>query len=319
MTFKSLKTILFKLHRWIGVGLAPLFLLIALSGGALAMKPMQTTPETPPGESVSSAQLIGFLNQLDPLGEEVDALSVDAASGQVNLRSQNPELAGRFDLASGERSDDFEAVESFDLFEFAEHLHKELLVGADIVIQIASYLMLLMVIAAPLLAWPLLRNNLRGWHRSVGWLLLPLVVMLPLTGVLMSLHVGMPELPRMSQPGLRLSLAQALQSAQQESDLSTLNSIRRFRGGSVMIGLRDTAGERRLVVTDQSVTALDPQNNLVKSLHEGTWGGPLSGALNLLGAGTLSVLTLTGFISWQRRRRKRRELQERRRAAEAMA
>ena len=62
-----------------------------------------------------------------------------------------------------------------------------------------------------------------GWHRGIGWLLLPVVMLLPLTGVLMSLHVGMPELPRMSQPGERLSLSQALQSAQRETDLSSLN------------------------------------------------------------------------------------------------
>ena len=54
MTFKSLKPSLFKLHRWIGVGLAPLFLLIALSGGVLAMKPMQATPGTSADETVSA-------------------------------------------------------------------------------------------------------------------------------------------------------------------------------------------------------------------------------------------------------------------------
>ena len=39
MNIKSLKPTLFKLHRWIGIGLAPLFLLIALSGAVLAFKP----------------------------------------------------------------------------------------------------------------------------------------------------------------------------------------------------------------------------------------------------------------------------------------
>jgi len=319
MTFKSFKSTLFKLHRWIGLGLAPLFLLIALSGGVLAMKPMLTTPESTAGETVSADRVIGFLNRLDPLGEEVEALSFDADGGEVNVRSQNPDLEGRFDLASGERTGTGEAAGTFDVFEFAEHLHKGLLVGADTVIQIASYLMLLMVIAAPLLAWPVLRNTLMGWHRGIGWLLLPVVMLLPLTGVLMSLHVGMPELPRMSQPGERLSLSQALQSAQRETDLSSLNNIRRFRGGSVLIGLRNRDGEQMLVVTDQAVTPIDPRDNLVKTLHEGTWAGAWSGALNLLGAGTLSVLTLTGFISWQRRRRKRRLQQAKRRTAEALA
>jgi sulfite reductase (NADPH) flavoprotein alpha-component len=303
MTLKSLKPTLFKLHRWIGIGLAPLFLLIVLSGAVLALKPIVQESAAAGTDTISADQVIGLLERIDPLGQDVVAISIDTAANLAEVRSRDPGIEGRYDLTSGAVMDDDGSI-SFDLFEFAEHLHKELLVGADILIQIASYLMLLMVLTAPLLAWPRLRNNLMGWHRSVGWLLLPIVLMLPLTGVLMSLHVGMPELPRMSQPGTSLSLVEALRSAQQEYGLDGLTNARRFRGGSVMLNTAGSDGERLLILTDDAVTPIDPKENLVKTLHEGTWGGPYSGTINLLGASALSLLILSGSISWLKRRRR---------------
>lgn len=320
MKRSSLKPILFKLHRWVGIGLMPLFLIIALSGAVLALKPMlQEQPAAVAAGGVSAEQAIALLQQLDPLGQEVEAVTVDAQSGNLVLRSQNPDLQGSFDPADGSPVANVQAGASFDLFEFAEHLHKELLFGADILVQIASYLMLLLVIIAPLIAWPRFRNNLMGWHRAAGWLLLPLILLLPLTGVLMSLHVGMPELPRMSEPGISLPLADALEKANQTYDLSHLSMARRFKGGSVLLGTQGETGSDLLVVTDNAVTPIDPSDNWVKSLHEGTWGGAWSGALNLLGALGLTLLTVSGFISWQRRRRKRRLQQAKRRQAPAMA
>jgi sulfite reductase (NADPH) flavoprotein alpha-component len=146
-----------------------------------------------------------------------------------------------------------------------------------------------------------------------------MALMLPLTGVLMSLHVGMPELPRMSQPGARLTLQQALQDANQTHDLSELQSVRRFRGGSVLLKMLEGDREQLLLVTDQAVTPLYPDRVLVKTLHEGTWAGAWSGSINLLGAVTLGLLTLTGSLSWLRRRRKRLQLQTKRSALQAKA
>ncbi|MEJ2455978.1 MAG: PepSY-associated TM helix domain-containing protein [Candidatus Thiodiazotropha sp.] len=319
MNLKTFKPILHKLHRWIGVSLAPLFLLIALSGAVLAFKPITQGGDTVTAGSVSGAELITFLQQIDPLGQEVDRLRVDASATQVEIRSHNPELQGRYALDTGVRLAGTTEAEGFDLFEFAEHLHKELLIGVDVLVQIASYLMLFLVISAPLLSWPRLRNNLMGWHRAAGWLLLPVVVMLPLTGVLMSLHVGMPELPRMSQPGNRLSLEQGLRQAQLTLPLEGVEQVRRFRGGTILLGMQQSAHKRLLVVTDESVKPIHPEDNLVKTLHEGTWAGPWSGLFNLLGATALSLLGTTGFISWWRRRIKRRHQRAGQRTAEATA
>jgi sulfite reductase (NADPH) flavoprotein alpha-component len=307
MNFKRLKPTLFKLHRWIGIGLAPLFLLIAFSGAVLAFKPIveSSPPETT--QAVSATQVIRLLEQIDPLGSEVDAISIETTGNHANIRSQNPQITGRYDMLSGGCECGEEAASHFNLFEFAEHLHKELLFGADILIQIASYLMIGMMIMALFLSWPRLRNNLMGWHRGVGWLLLPIVMLLPLTGVLMSLHIGMPELPHMSQPSSHLSLVDALNSAQQSQALDRVEMARRFHGGSVLVTTYEKGEKKLLHVTDHSVTSINPQNNLVKTLHEGTWAGPISGIINLLGSTALSLLIISGAISWLRRRRRIRE------------
>ena len=123
----------------------------------------------------------------------------------------------------------------------------------------------------------------------------------------MSLHVGMPVLPRMSQPDSRLSLAEALSRAQLTQALENLNMVRRFRGGSVLVSTYENGEKQLLILTDHSVTPINPQENLVKILHEGTWAGPLSGSINLLGASALSLLILSGSTSWLRRRRRMRE------------
>jgi sulfite reductase (NADPH) flavoprotein alpha-component len=302
-----LKPILIKAHRWIGLTLAPLFLLITLSGAVLALKPI-LQPQAPitaktDVSPLDTARLISLLQGIDPTGNAIQGLTIDASLGQFNLSARDEALRGSYALSTGTKIDTAQQAVSPDFFKTVERLHKALLIGVDFPTELASYLMLAIVVVAPFLAWPRLRNNLMGWHRAIGWSLLPLLAMLPLTGVLMSLHVGAPELPRMSQPGLSLPIAEALRIAARDQDLTQLTLARRFHGGSVLIGFDDGAGEQMLAVTDRTVTPLDADGNLVKQLHEGNWSGPLSGSLNLLGAIALSLLTLTGVYAWVRRHR----------------
>lgn len=85
--------------------------------------------------------------------------------------------------------------------------------------------------------------------------------------------------------------------------------------GSVLLTVTPPTGEpqRYLVAgTDQVMPLTGP--GLVKELHEGTWAGAWSGALNFLAAIALMALTGTGLYSWLRRAR-----QARRRSGDANA
>ena len=312
MISPRLKSRLFKLHRWTGLALMPLFLLIALSGMVLAFKPILATDKADAATTsvvapVSPEKVGALLDTIDPQGGKVGAVRVDPRHNTLDVKSRDQYLAGRYDLASGDKLQEQAEDDGGDLFEIAEHLHKGLLLDADLLTQIAAYLMLGMILVAPLLAWPRFKANLMGWHRTLGWGLLPLLLMLPLSGILMSLHVGMPEVPGMHEQEARqpLSLSGALRRAASQG-LDNLSFARRLPNAAILLTAGTGASQRMLVVTTQAVTAIDPRDNLVKSLHEGTWAGSLSGTLNLIGAAALSLLSFTGFISWLSRARKRR-------------
>jgi sulfite reductase (NADPH) flavoprotein alpha-component len=300
MTWQRIKQALLLAHRWAALVLAPLFLLILLSGAVLAFKPivddLGAGTEPAAAAAVDAASLVALLDRVDPQGA-ARSVAVGGDGRTVGLQGGGPPAA--FDLATGAAVAAPKA--GFDLFDFAKRLHKDLLVGAGILVEIAAYGMVLIVVLGPLLAWPRLRNTLLGWHTVLGWAVLPLAAMLPVTAVLMTLHLGGPALPP-APAGEPLPLARAIERAAAEADLSHLAMARSFRGNSVLVATR---GGPSYVIAGNQVTPLAGPG-LVKALHEGTWAGAWSGALNLVGALALAGLTATGTVSWARRWRQGR-------------
>ncbi|MDD3447560.1 MAG: sulfite reductase flavoprotein subunit alpha [Gammaproteobacteria bacterium] len=293
----SCKRFLIQAHRWIALALAPLFLLILLTGAVLAFKPILDAAGNGAETAATAADpaaVAALLERVDPAGRARSVAILP--DGRVGIDD-----VGIYDPATGERTG--AADTGFDLFGTAERLHKDLLIGAGIVVEIATYGMLLIVAAGPFLAWPRLRRTLMGWHLGLGWALLPLALLLPLTGVLMTLHVGMGEMPQIPRAAAPIPLVTALERASVEADLGDLRMVRRFRGGTALVMARGTDGTQAYIVSDAGVSALDRSGNWPKAIHEGTWAGAWSGILNLAGAIGLAGLTLTGFLSWFRRRR----------------
>lgn len=284
-----MKAILLQLHRWLGVLLFPLFAMIVLSGALLALKPMVESARTP--------------DQLQPVAVEQLVALVDEVAGEQSIRGVQRldegthwrlDGLGDYRLADGAVTGDgsdplgrfFGGVKSF---------HKGLLLGLGWLVEYASWAMAAIVVAALFFGWPRFRNSLLGWHHALGLWLFPLAALLPITALMMTLHIGQPgPPPRASGPSI--SLTEGLQRAAQQHDLSTLISAG-ARRGSVMIS---TARER-LLVNAQGVTEM--QTYWPKALHEGTWGGWFSGLVNLLAGVLLFALSLTGFLSWLRRQR----------------
>ncbi|WP_295579170.1 PepSY domain-containing protein [uncultured Lamprocystis sp.] len=95
-------------------------------------------------------------------------------------------MAGTFEIATRTAA----ASQAVDLFGVALRLHKDLLIGAGLLVEIATYAMVALLIAGLVFGAPKLRNTLGGWHRGIGWFAFPLVARLPVTGLLMTLHVG---------------------------------------------------------------------------------------------------------------------------------
>lgn len=291
---KQLKRPLLIAHRWVALGLAPVFLLILLSGAVLAFKPILGDSTAEPSARVSAGAAAAALAAIDPAGRAA-AVSFSADGRSISLKSKDPAVAGTFDVATGTAA----ASQGFDLFGFALSLHKNLLVGAGLLVEIATYAMVALLVAGLLFGLPKLRNTLGGWHRGMGWFALPLLALLPVTGLLMTLHVGKPALPALA-PGEPISLAQAIQAVPLPAD-GQFVMARRFQAGSAMVKTTSAAGEQLHVVQSNGQVALTGSPSWVDAVHEGTWAGAWSGVLNLVSALLLMGVTITGLYAWLRR------------------
>ncbi len=289
-------------HRWAALTLAPVFLLILLSGAILAFKPMLDSGPAAPPAPVSLATVAAALDAIDP-AHQAAAVNLAADGRSIALKG-SPTVTGTFDLAT---RTPIAGGGDFDLFAFALNLHKNLLVGAGIVVEIATYVMVALLAVGLLLGLPKLRNTLMGWHGGLGWLALPLAALAPVTGLLMTLHIGTGALPRIEPSAQPIAMARAIEAASEQADLTGFIAARRFRQGSVLLTAANANGPLRYLVSGTGqVVPLTEGPRLVKQLHEGTWAGPWSGALNFLAALTLMGLMVTGLYSWLRRWRQAR-------------
>jgi sulfite reductase (NADPH) flavoprotein alpha-component len=291
MTASSVTNLVLLAHRWVGLVLAPLFLLVLLSGTVLAFKPIVEDFQT--STTVDPNTLVALLDRVDARGR---VRSISVGDGTAILEMRGGDHIVSYDLASGLA---ISTPTSFNLFSIAKRFHKGLLLGLDVLGEFAAYAMLLIVVTGPFLAWPRFRNTLLGWHLSAGWVLLPLVLLPPATAVLMTLHVGHPVyLPLSPRP---ISLARGIEQAAAAVDLSGFKAARSFRHGSVLITTKGASGgDRYYLSTSEGVISTDGPGP-VHAVHEGTWAGTWSGTLNLAAALALLGLVGTGVVSWAQR------------------
>ena len=291
MTASSVTGLLLLAHRWVGLALAPLFLLVLLSGAVLAFKPIVEDFQI--STTVDPNILVALLDRVDARGR-VRSISVSDRTAILEMRGGDPVVS--YDLASGLA---IPTPTSFKLFSIAKRFHKGLLLGLDVLGKFAAYAMLLIVVTGPFLAWPRFRNTLLGWHLSAGWILLPLVLLPPATAVVMTLHVGHPAyLPPSPRP---ISLARGIERAAIAVDLSGFKAARSFRHGGVLITTKGASGGDGyyLSTSEGVISTIGPSP--VHAVHEGTWAGTRSGALNLASALALLGLVATGVLSWAQR------------------
>ncbi|WP_169558560.1 PepSY domain-containing protein [Uliginosibacterium gangwonense] len=291
-----------KFHRWLALLLSPVFFAVLISGSILAFKPIV---EAGAQARLDVGVLAATLDKVDPQGK-ASSLSVAADGKSFELRSRRAGTIGRFEMGSGAQL----PASGFNIFDTALSLHKNLMLGAGWLVELATYAMVVLIVSGLLLGWPKLRNNLSGWHKGLGWIGLPLVVVTPLTGLLMVLHLGMPRLPAYEAAERALPIAQTLAIAARQTDLSGVTQARTFRRGAVMISAKTDTGTVTHIVsgTGQLVT-MTQGPGWVRMLHEGTWAGAFSGVVNFLSASVLMGLLGTGMWAWVRRQRqaKRRE------------
>ena len=285
-----------KAHRWLALLLAPVFLLVLVSGAILAFKPILADTST---GTLDVPALIAALDKVDPQGQ-ASGLAIASDGRHFELRSRGAGPSGTFEIASASQS----AASGFDFFGFALNLHKNLAIGAGVLVEIAAFAMVFIILSGLFFGLPRLRNTLAGWHLGLGWLGLPLMLVTPLTGVLMALHLGMPSLPRFEAADHALPLARSIEIAAQQADLSKLTMARGFRRGATLLSVQTSAGSALHLVSGTGKLSTSTEGpGWVRMLHEGSWAGAWSGLVNLLSALGLIGLLGTGVWAWWQRRR----------------
>ena len=301
------KAVLLRLHRWITLVFALPLLVVIVTGLILSFEPM--TESVKPSVPLTEARLQELMRTHDPQGA---ATSLAVRGRDDTLVLGVPGRAMEIDLASGAlRTAEPSALAG--LYRWARPVHERLVFDMGWLVLASTVALLALAALGMLMGWPRLRNTLGGWHTVSAWVLLPLVILSPATGLMIALGLGNSPPPAGGGPGGgRVALVDVVAMVARQHDVADLSSVR-TRGGRMMVRVVPGA---QPVVYAVGPSGLRPlATNWPRALHEGNWHvviGPLANGL-------VSVLFLglmgTGLTIWLRRRLKQAAIRRSRLAA----
>ncbi len=268
-----------QLHRWIALFFALPLGLIILSGLVLSAEPLLRAA-TPEG-LVTEARLRAAIERVGPLAAPWD-MTIRGYDGTVSFGDRIV-----IDLISGEPVAKSTTARILD---GARLLHTTLLFDLGWLVGLSSGALVAVLLMGLLTGRPWARPHRA--HRRLGWVLLPLLLAPPLTGLALSHGIGRPARPPY-MPGPVMPHADNLARVAAAHDLRRVEAIREDWGAS-LVDLRD--GDGRLV--RYRIGPAGQQrfpSNWPRLLHEGRWGGGIGAVANLVAALALSGLLAGGL------------------------
>jgi hypothetical protein len=289
---------LLRIHRWVALALSIPLAVLIVTGLILSVEPIVIDTAARP---VSADQLNAVLAQHDPDGK-ARTLMLRSYAGTVSIGgAQRGDGLVNVDLASNQRVDSAGALPDF--FLASRRLHEHLIEGFGWLVTTSTIAMLGLILLGTLMGWPKLRNTLSGWHKGAGWLLLPLLILSPLTGLLMAFGVSFAApLPRPANAA-PIPMVDAVRIVGASHDLASLSWIR-SRGGVLLARLDDSGEMKLFAVTRDGL--LPAARNWPRLIHEGNWAAIVPALLNLVTSLALLLLITTGVWIWARRQLRRR-------------
>ncbi|MHB2169877.1 PepSY domain-containing protein [Alsobacter sp. R-9] len=305
-----MKPVLLRLHRWISLTFALPLAVVIVTGLILSFEPIVQAGWVRPG-TVTLPAIEALLAKADP-GGTAGGIAIRPWEGTVTIGGGPGQPGRTFDLATGEPATTGILT---TLFNQSRGLHERLIGDLGWLVTASTIAMLVLMAIGVLMGLPRLRNSLSGWHKGTAWILLPLLVLSPLTGLALAFGITL-QPPREPLPPGRATLLQAVRTVAADGDLSALSSIR--RRGPVMMA-RVWKGQELVAyaVTPQGLSPLG--RNWPRLLHEGNGFGVWTGLANVITSVGLVLLLVTGVWIWTRRTLRRRTTPARPRVARAEA
>ncbi len=299
-----MRPLLLRLHRWVALVFALPLLAVVGTGLVLAVEP--GLKASVPAGRVTLDRLLAVLDAAGP-GAEGAGLFLRAYEGTVAIGGRGG--AKTFDLATAAPVAPGPWPE---IFLTARRLHEHLLFDLGWLVTASSFALLALAAIGLLLGLPRLRHTLLGWHKVTGWVLLPLLVTSPLTGIFLAWRISFTP-PQEAAAAGTAPLRQVLEQVAERHDLGGLDFIRPMRGGRV-VRVLDAGG----TAVTYRVTAAGLQaqpTNWPRVLHEGNWGGLAGTFANLVAGLAMLGLLGTGVVLWARRKLRQRAARRRALAA----
>ncbi len=296
-----LKAYALRLHRWLALITALPLIVVIVTGLILSFEPLaqRTSLEKP----LTRDSLLALLDRHDPEGKAT-RLTLRSYEHSLDIGGVGPDGSLEIDLRTGEEKAETQDYLFSDLFSDARQLHEKLMLNAEWLVIASTIAMLVIGLFGVLMGWPRLRNTLGGWHAGSAWIILPLTVLVPLTGL--ALAFGITFLPATSGSREAVKIRDAVVMLGETYDLSGLTSLRQ-RGPRLLARIYEGDVLRNIVVTRAGIS---PQpTNWPRALHEGNWHALWGSTLNILASVVFIGLWGTGLVIWARRQFRPRQRQ----------
>jgi uncharacterized iron-regulated membrane protein len=285
---------LLRLHRWITLAFAlPLAVLIT-TGLVLSFDPI-VADRGVNGRSISLAQIEQVLATHDP-DRKANTLNIRAFENLIVLAEGRSGAFKRIDLVTNSVLPADKRLWS-DTMATAKRLHETFQLELGWLVAWSTIAMLVSMVFGLFMGWPYFRNSLGGWHRGTAWVLSPLLLLSPLTGLALAYRVTFTQ-PPAKIDGPPVPLHEAVKVFGSTYDFATVMWIRP-QGGATRVRFYDGREARVMAITKTGLIA-GPQA-WPRLLHEGSWAGVYSGILNVIVSLALMGLMTTGLLIWGRR------------------
>ena len=293
----TLKPYLLRFHRWLSLAFALPLAVVIVTGLLLSLQPIMQTASIAPG-SLTLEKTEALLAQYDPQGA-ARSLRLDSFQNQLSIGGVGPKGSIDVDLTSGQEAGAKHWLS--ELVRASRGVHEHLIFDLEWLVSASTAAMLVLIALGVLMGWPRLANSVSGWHKGTAWVLLPLLVLSPLTGLFLvagfTFSAPAPRTPS-------IPIVQAVRLIAASHDLSRLELIR-ARGGRQIARLDDGFGQRAFVVSDKGLAPAP--SNWPRTFHEGTFWGIWGGIMNLVVSLAFLLLMGTGLLIWARRFFRRRQ------------